>query len=414
LLRYHETEAHHAADVLPAQTPQLVAATFSNAALKFPLIKNSALKIPRAKTAYMHLIPALLGWSIWALLSRPPTRAVMLTQDLGVTATIAGVIFIVMLGCVSSTVKYADKLAERLGEPLGTLVLTLSSTCIEVSLMLHIMFGGEENHAMLRDTVFAALMITLNGVIGLALFSGGLLHREQSFNLRGALSFLQLIAPLSMLMLIMPNYTESSPGPTLAPTQSVFLGALCAVVYGLFLMLQTGRHRAYFSLASSTEVSIKQKRPHSRISITKTTLGLIVSIMPVMLLSEWLAHIIDFGIEELHAPAALGGVIIASLALFPEAVSAIRSALANRMQRSINICLGSALSTIGLTVPTVIIVSGWFDHPLILGLSGANTTLLQASLMIAMLTFISGAANLLQGVVHLMLFLGYLIFILFP
>jgi Ca2+:H+ antiporter len=352
---------------------------------------------------------------MWALISlRPPNKAVLLTQSNGITAISAILIFLVMLGCVSSVVKYADKLAARLGEPLGTLVLTLSSTCIEASLMLRIMFGGEENHAMLRDTVFAALMITLNGVTGLALVSGSLLHREQSFNLRGALSFLQLIAPLSMLMLIMPNYTESSPGPTLAPTQSVFLGVLCAVVYGLFLMLQTGRHRAYFKLAGTTDISIKQTRPNSRVSIIKTTLGLVISILPVVLLSESLAHIMDFGIEELHAPAALGGVIIASLVLFPEAVSAIRSARANHMQRSINICLGSALSTIGLTVPTVIIASDWLDHPLILGLSGTNTTLLQASLLIAMLTFISGAANLLQGVVHLMLFLGYLIFILFP
>lgn len=378
--------------------------------------KNSiALKVSRLKSAFIDLLPALLGWLVWALLStRTPSRAALLAQGLDVTGVTACVIFIVMLSSVSATVKFADKLAERLGEPLGTLVLTLSSTCIEVSLMLRIMFSGEENHAMLRDTVFAALMITLNGVTGLALVSGGLLHREQSFNLRGALSFLQLIVPLSMLMLIMPNYTVSSPGPTLEPTQSVFLGILCAVVYALFLKLQTGRHRAYFSLASTAEVAVKQKHPHSRAGTIKISLGLIASILPVVLLSEWLAHIIDFGIEELHAPGALGGVIIASLVLFPETVSAIRSALANHMQRSINICLGSALSTIGLTVPTVIIASGWFDHPLILGLSGANTTLLQASLLIAVLTFVSGAANLLQGVVHLMLFLGYLIFILFP
>ena len=382
--------------------------------MKDAIIKDSELKASLAKTAIIRMAPALFGWALWLLLSRPPTRAATLTQGLGATAITAGIIFLIMLGCVSSTVRYADKLAERLGEPFGTLVLTLSSTCIEVTLMLRIMFGGEENHAMLRDTVFAALMITLNGVTGLALLCGALRRREQSFNLRGALSFLQLIAPLSMLILIMPNYTESSPGPTLAPTQSVFLGVLCAVVYGLFLMLQTGRHRAYFSLASTSEVAIKQKRPHNLIGIAKPTFGLIISILPVVLLSEWLAHLIDFGIEELHAPAALGGVIVAGLVLFPEAVSAIRSALANHMQRSINICLGSALSTIGLTVPTIIIASGWFNHPLILGLSGANTTLLQASLLIAMLTFISGAANLLQGVVHLMLFFGYLIFILFP
>jgi Ca2+:H+ antiporter len=365
------------------------------------------------------LLPVSLGWLAWGLM-KTFGLASQIGVDPGSTLVAGALVFLLMLGCVSSVVRQADRLAELLREPLGTLVLTLSSTLIEVSLMLGVMLEGTENPTLLRDTVFATLMLSMNGLIGLALAGGGWRHREQSFNLRGALSFLHLIAPLCLLVLILPNYTRSSQGPTLAAHQEAFLGSLCVVVYLLFLLLQTGRHRSYFDHLEwdrADETCNSELSPaarQSRWTVVIAASALIASLLPIVLLSDFLGGVINYGIDELKAPTAFGGLIIASLGLMSEGIGSFRAALANRMQRAVNICLGSALSTIGLTVPTVLIAAGWLDMELILGLDGSNATLLAATLLIAVLTFVSGSANILQGIVHLMLFIGYVIFILFP
>jgi Ca2+:H+ antiporter len=365
------------------------------------------------------LIPVSLGWLTWLSIQAfgrrlPIGIEPVLTLGTGV------LVFLVMLGCVASVVRQADRLAELLREPLGTLVLTLSATLIEVSLMLGVMLADGENPSLLRDTVFATLMLSMNGLVGLALVGGGWRHREQAFNLRGALSFLHLIVPLSLLVLILPNYTRSTAGPTLAPHQEAFLGGLCVVVYLLFLLIQTGRHRSYFDHLDMGRVD-ETCRPQSagtlrgrRWTVIMTAGALVASLLPVVLLSEFFGTFINYGIDELNAPTALGGLIIASLGLMSEGVGSFRAALANRMQRAVNICLGCTLSTIGLTVPAVLMAAGWLDMELTLGLDGGNATLLVATLLSAMLTFVSGSANILQGIVHLMLFFGYVIFILFP
>lgn len=364
-------------------------------------------------------IVVLLGWAVWAALEKYGGR-LLLGVDTGFTLAAGIVLFAVMLGCVFSVVHFADQLADRVQEPYGTLVLTLSTTVIEVSLLLRVMLEGAENPTLLRDTVFAVLMISMNGLVGLALTGGGWRHREQGFNLRGALSFLQLIIPISLLVLILPNYTRSSPGPTLAPHQEGYLGLLCVTVYLLFLVLQTGRHRSYFDHLDAAVTGTSWEPPTSvpsRLragSLVLLTFGLIASLLPVVLLSDHLGTVINYGIDVWHVPNALGGLIIASLGLSSEGIGAFRAALANRMQRAVNICLGSSLSTIGLTVPTVLIAAGFLNMELTLGLEGTNATLLQATLLIAVVTFVSGAAHVLQGIVHLMLFLGYVIFILFP
>lgn len=361
-----------------------------------------------------------LGWLAWGTLEWLG-EAFLHGQTAALTLGLGGGIFLLMLGCVLAVVRYADDLAELLREPYGTLVLTLSATAIEASLMLRVMLDGAENPTLLRDTVFAVLMLSLNAMVGLALAGGGWKHREQTFNLRGALSFLHLIVPLSLLLLVMPNYTVSSAGPTLAPHQEAYLGGLCVVVYLLFLFLQTGRHRSYFdhldeAASAPPHAGRHQPAAHPRkgAALLRATLGLLAALLPVVLLAEFLGVAINFGVEEMHAPVALGGLIIASLGLFPEALGALRSALANRMQRAVNICLGTALSTIGLTVPVMLIVAAHLNMELGLGLDGKDATLLVASLFVSVLTFVSGGANMLQGIVHLMLFLGYVIFILFP
>ncbi len=368
---------------------------------------------------FVGIASVSLAWMAWGGLSWYAVEFPLFEGNALIFGLGAG-IFALMLGCVLSVVRNADHLADLLPEPYGTLVLTLSATIIEVSLMLQVMLKGKENPALLRDTVFAILMISMNGMVGLAITSGGWRHREQGFNLRGALAFVQLIAPLSLMLLIMPNYTVSTDGPTLDLHQETYLGVLCIVVYLLFLMIQTGRHRSYFDHLDAA-IEAKPNQPHTPSvhdrnwgTIIKFVLGLVISLIPVVLLSENLGDAINYGIDELNAPTALGGLIIASLGLTSEGLGAIRAALANRMQRSVNICLGSALSTIGLTVPTVLIVASYMGMELTLGLGGANSTLLLATLLIAMLTFVSGGANILQGIVHLMLFIGYFIFILFP
>ncbi|MGY6217460.1 calcium:proton antiporter [Methylolobus aquaticus] len=368
---------------------------------------------------FWGLVPIGVGWLLWGLLK---TESLHLPLDTDpATALGYGVaIFGVMLGCVSSVVRRADRLAELLREPVGTLILTLSATLIEGSLMLAVMLEGRQNPTLLRDTVFATLMLSMNALVGLALTGGAWRHREQSFNLRGALSFLHLIIPLSLMLLILPNYTRSTPGPTLAPHQEAFLGGLCLVVYALFLLIQTGRHRSYFDHLdvgradqSSRPLSAATLRSDRR-EVAVNALELVASLLPVLLLAKFLGRVINYGIDELGAPTALGGLIIASLGLMSEGAGALRAALANRMQRAVNICLGSSLATIGLTVPAVLLAAGWLDMQLTLGLAGKDATLLAATLLSAMLTFVSGSANLLQGIVHLMLFFGYVMFILFP
>jgi Ca2+:H+ antiporter len=362
----------------------------------------------------------ILCWIIWLGLESSPALT-MAEMHVGVMAAVSAGIFIAMLGCVFAVVRHADHLADMLGEPYGTLVLTLSATAIEVSLMLMVMLTGEQNPTLLRDTVFATLMVVLNGMVGLSLVAGGWRHLEQEFNLRGALSFLHLIAPLSLILLVIPNYTRSSNGSTLAPAQEAFLGVLCVSVYALFLLLQTTRHKALFDHLHPERNYDAHEADHGEPAhpaglgaLLRSTAGLLFAVIPIVLLAEHLGEFIDFGIESLHAPAAFGGLLVSALVLAPEGLGAIRAALANRMQRAVNICLGSALATIGLTVPAVLIAAGFQRHALLLGLSGIDAVLLQASLFVAFITFLGGRANVLQGKVHLMLFLAYLFFIVYP
>lgn len=333
----------------------------------------------------------------------------------------AAAIFCAMIGCIFTVNRYADQLVELLEEPFGTLLLTLSVAAIEVSLMLVIIFNGNNNPTMLRDTVYATLMIMLNGMVGLCLVTGGWRHFEQTFNLRGAMSFLHLIAPLVLILLIMPNSTVTTYGPTLSPAQEIFLGVLCVFVYILFLLMQTTRHKALFNdHHDEGHLSVYMPpRPHHtatnrHLAITGAALGLLVSVIPIVLLAEYLGDVINHGIEVLNVPVELAGVIIAILVLTPEGLSACRSAMANHMQRAVNICLGSALSTIALTVPCMLIAAGFKDIDLTLGVFGGASTLLYATLLTTLITLVCARTTMLQGNVHLMLFLSYLFFIFYP
>jgi Ca2+:H+ antiporter len=347
----------------------------------------------------------LFGKSWLADLSNPLWFALMLVW-----------LFAVILSSAFAVVHHAESLAVRLGEPLGTLVLTLSVIGIEVMMISAVMLTGEGKPALARDTMFGVVMIVLNGMIGLSLLLGGLRHHEQEYNLQGANSFLSLIVPLTVLGLILPNFTSASSGPTLSVLQSIFLAIMSVGIYGLFLIIQNWRHREYFvkpakAIEGRGEAGAAGHAHIGTNSITYHALFLVMYLLPVVVLSEEIALPIDHGIEVLHAPLALSGFLVAALILSPEALSATRAALANDLQRSINILLGSVLASIGLTIPAVLTIGLVTGKTIVLGLGPADSLLLVLTLAVCALTFISNRTNVLSGAVHLLLFLAYVMLI---
>jgi Ca2+:H+ antiporter len=325
-------------------------------------------------------------------------------------ATVLIFLFAVIMGSVLGAVHHADQLAEQLGEPYGTLVLTISITSIEVVSISTIMLHDANNPTLVRDTLFAVVMIILGGMIGLSLLLGALRHHEQSHNLQGANAYLGVIVPLAVLTLVMPNYTLATPGPLFSSLQEIGLAVMSIGLYGVFLALQTGRHRGYFTLGEEKE----PKRPHRsrvRTSTLQSALLLIAYLISIVFLVHQLAMPIDYAIETLAAPVALGGLVLAVLVATPEAIGAIKAARENRLQRSVNIFLGSVLSTIGLTVPTMLAISWLTGRNIILGVENTSLVLLLLTLAVSVITFSSGRTNLLQGAVHIVLFLAFLMMI---
>jgi Ca2+:H+ antiporter len=301
----------------------------------------------------------------------------------------------------------------RLGEPLGTLVLTLSVTGIEVMMISALMYTGQGNAALARDAMFAVVMIVLNGMVGLSLLLGGLQHHEQTYNLQGANAFLTVIIPLAVLGLVLPNFTTSSPGPTFSPLQSAFLIIMSTGLYGVFLAIQNVRHRDYFMMPTAEEEGEDSgaawHKPLEIRSVAYHMVLLLAYLLPVVLLAKQLAVPIEYGIRVLQAPAALSGFLVAVLILSPESLGATRAAIANQLQRSVNILLGSVLATISLTIPSVLVIGFITDRTIVLGLEAVDIILLALTLAVSMLTFASLRTYVLLGAVHLLLFLAYLI-----
>lgn len=317
-------------------------------------------------------------------------------------------LFAVILGSAFAVVRHADVLAERFGEPYGTLILTLSVTAIEVMSISAVMLHGANNPTLVRDTLFAVVMIVLNGMVGLSLLIGGLRHKEQHYNLQGANAYLGVIIPLAVFGLIMPDFTLTTPGPRLSQHQQIFLMVMSVGLYGAFLAIQTGRHRGFFMLGDEPhDVPVKRDQP----SLSHAIL-LLAYMAPIVSLAEDFAHPIDYLVETLNFPDALGGLVIALLVATPEALGAARAALRNHLQRSVNIFLGSVLATIGLTVPVMIVVSHVTGRGLDLGLEHTDLVMLLLTLGVSVVTFASGRANVLQGIVHLLLFASYVLLLI--
>ncbi|MFI4887112.1 MAG: calcium:proton antiporter [Burkholderiales bacterium] len=318
-------------------------------------------------------------------------------------------LFAAIMVCAFAVVRHAEMLAERLGEPFGTLVLTVSMSGMEMMMIAAVMFAGRGSASLARDTMLAIVMIVLNGLVGACLLVGGLRYHEQTYNLYSANSFLAVILPLSVLGLVLPGFTVSTPGPTLSTLQSIFLIFMSLALYGVFLAIQTLRHRDYF-VAPGEQASANQHANADGSALWHFGM-LIAYAIPIVLLAKQIALPIDYGISVLRAPPALGGLMVAVLILAPESMAAVRAALANQLQRSINVALGTALSTISLTIPVVLAIGFITHQSIVLGLDAVDTVLLLLTLVVSMLTFALARTNVLLGAVHLVLFLAYLMLI---
>ena len=315
---------------------------------------------------------------------------------------------------VIAAVHHAEVVAHRVGEPFGTLTLAVAVTVIEVALIVSLMLsGGATNSALPRDTVFAAVMIICNGMVGLCLLIGAIRHRVLEFRVEGTSPALAVLAALSTLTLVLPATTLTTPGPTFSPAQLVFAGVMSLTLYGVFVFVQTVRHRDYFLPVGAGDEEHHAEPPSPAVALA--SLGLLVlALVGVVGLAKALAPAIESGVRLANAPPASVGVAIAMLVLLPETAAAVRAAAANRMQTSLNLALGSGLATIGLTIPAVAALSLWIDLPLALGLPPKEVVLLVLTLLVAALTLGSGRATVLQAAVHIVLFAVFLFLAIVP
>jgi Ca2+:H+ antiporter len=352
--------------------------------------------------------------------SRPPLWTILSPAAGGLMIALAfmhvsgglfvGFVALTLAACVFAAVHHAEVVAHRIGEPYGTLVLALAVTLIEVALVVSLMIaGGAEATALARDTVFAAVMIILNGILGLSLLLGGIAHREQSFSLDGAGAALVALGTIVILALVFPNYTVSAPGPFYTPAQLVLVAIVSLVIYGGFVFTQT-RHRALFVV---DEVAHPGPPPPNRLAAISAVL-LILCLCAVVLLAKKLAPSLEAAVARAGAPESLVGVIIAAIVLLPEGLAALRAALGNQLQTSLNLGLGSALASIGLTIPAVSFVSLYLGQPLLLGIDVRSTVLLILSLFVSALALRTGRTIMLHGVALLVIFAVYLFTTVIP
>lgn len=325
-----------------------------------------------------------------------------------------GLIATALMSAVVVAVHHAEVIALRVGEPFGTLVLALAVTVIEVSLIVALMLsGGEAASALARDTVFATVMIICNGVVGLCLLLGAMRHRVLAFRVDGTSPAFSVLATLATLTLVLPAYTVSTPGPTFAASQLVFVGLVSLTLYGVFVFVQTIRHREYF-LPVEVE-SEEEHLPPPPAAVAWMSLALLfLSLIAIVGLAKSLAPSIEKVVTAASVPHAVIGIVIALLVLLPETWAAARAAMRNRMQTSFNLALGSALATIGLTIPAVATTSLMLGLPLALGLPDKEIALLALTLLISTMTLSRGRATVLQGTVHLVLFAVFLFLAVVP
>ena len=350
----------------------------------------------------------IAGLPIWSIVSPIFGMLALVGVAMGWSGGFMIVVSIALIAAVLAGVHHAEVVAHKVGEPFGTLLLAIAITIIEVALIVSLMLaGGPEASALARDTVFAAVMIILNGMIGLCLLVGGLKYKQQRYALSGVSVGLITLTAILVLTLILPNYTVSKPGPEYNRSQLIFVSLISVVLYGTFIFVQTVRHRDFFLPVDDLDEETHAEPPTPRVAIYSGIL-LVISLAAVVLLGKSLAPSIESVVVSVGAPKSLVGVIIATVVLLPEGLAALRAAKKNRIQTSLNLSLGSALASIGLTIPAVAIVSLTANLTLTLGIDTKSMVLLILSIFTVMLSFATGRTNILQGVVLLVILSVYL------
>src|SRR4051812_38595624 len=339
-------------------------------------------------------------WAVWA----PVLGVLVLAVTWSWHPTAVLIPAAVVLGaCVLAAVHHAEVIAHRVGEPFGSLVLAVAVTVIEVALIVTLMVaGGHDTATLARDTVFAAVMITANGIVGLSLLTVTLHHRVATFNAEGTATALATVATLATLTLVLPTFTTSKPGPEFSGSQLAFAAVASLALYGLFVFIQTVRHRDYFVPDDEEHAD----PPSDRDMVVSLGL-LVVALVAVVGLAKVESPAIEDAVASVGAPQSAVGVVIALLVLLPETLAAWRNARRDRMQVSFNLALGSGMASIGLTIPVIAIASIWLDGPLVLGLGATQMVLLAITVVLSALTILPGRATLQEGGVHLVLFIAF-------
>ncbi|MFF2811566.1 calcium:proton antiporter [Streptomyces sp. NPDC058000] len=364
---------------------------------------------PRPRTPLLHWAGAL-----------PVVAVVLLALIWGrsLPTALVAVVSLFLAAAVLAAVHHAEVIAHRVGEPFGSLVLAVAVTIIEVALIVTLMVdGGEKSAGLARDTVFAAVMITCNGIVGLCLLIGALKRRVAVFNAEGTGAELASVATLAGLSLVLPSFTTTTPGPQFSGPQLIFAALAALALYGLFVTTQTIRHRDYF-LPVTTAGEVIDTEDHADPPTRRAALGslglLVLALIAVVGLAKAVSPTIESGVAAAGLPSSVVGVVIALLVLLPETIAAVRAARRDRIQTSINLGLGSAMASIGLTIPAVALATIWLKGPLILGLGASHMVLLALTVVVGTLTVVPGRATVLQGSVHLTLLAAYLVLAVSP
>lgn len=346
------------------------------------------------------------------------------------TAIVAfGVLLATIIGAAFGVVKEADELAHKLGEPYGTLILTLSIVSIEVILISAVMLGPGENPTIGKDSIFSVMMIIMNLVIGLCILFGGLKYGEQEYNAQGTMSYLGMIIMLGGLGLMLPNYIQGAGGGMFSNTQAVVLSSLVILLYACFLYLQMKGYRHLYvqpktgsmeipykerELSNTVEINGSETKNNSKRELWIRSVVLIAMILPIVLLSHNMAVVVDFGIRAANLPPLLGGVLIAVIVFTPESMTAVKAALNNEFQRAVNLCHGAFVSTVGLTVPAVLIVGLITGKSVLFGMTTTETILFVITLLLSVMTFLGKRTTPIVGIMHLILFAVFIMLIFNP
>jgi Ca2+:H+ antiporter len=352
---------------------------------------------------WTYLIPPLALVALVATWSAHPPNLVL------------GIVGVLLAAAILAAVDHAEVVAHRVGEPFGSLILAIAVTVIEVGLIVTLMVhgGAKDTSTLARDTVFAAAMITCNGIFGLSLLIGALRQGTASFNAEGTATMLATVATLATLTLVLPTFTTSAPGPEFSAEQLAFAGVASLALYVVFVIVQTVRHRDYF-VPEGDALPDEHAKPRSDREVLISLALLIVALIAVVGLAKVESPAIEDAVESIHAPQSAVGVIIALLVLLPEALAAVRNARRDRVQISFNLAFGSAIASIGLTIPAIAVASIWLEGPLVLGLGATQMVLLAITVVVGALTVLPGRATIQEGGVHLVLFAAFVFLAIRP